>query len=282
MSRNESVVTGRWLSIKRFVKPSDAKNNIGANMKRTEINLIVDLLAAGSLLGMIATGLILRFPLPPGTNKSHELWGISRHGWGTLHFWLSATLLIILLVHIMLHWHWIVCVIGKRFGKTVSEVDSSKIGFFAAILVACALGLFLWLTYANVVPFNDSNDVSHSTPTTSQQQVSERSQKADAGKGTASQLFFKKDIAPLLERACLNCHGPSRAAGDFRVDRQQDWFAISNRGAFVVPGNSSESSIMEIVSGRRSDLPHPNRHVLPQDETAILKSWIDSGALWQE
>ena len=44
-------------------------------MKRTSLNLIVDVSAGILLLGMIATGYVLRFPLPKGTNKSHTLWG---------------------------------------------------------------------------------------------------------------------------------------------------------------------------------------------------------------
>ena len=44
-------------------------------MTRTTGNLVVDLVAAVGLLGMVATGYILYFPLPPGTNRSHTLWG---------------------------------------------------------------------------------------------------------------------------------------------------------------------------------------------------------------
>ena len=43
-------------------------------MNRTFRNLIVDLAAAFLFLGMMATGYILRFPLPPGTNKVMTLW----------------------------------------------------------------------------------------------------------------------------------------------------------------------------------------------------------------
>jgi hypothetical protein len=40
-------------------------------MNRSLLNLTVDLLAAACLLAMVATGYILRFPLPPGTNRTH-------------------------------------------------------------------------------------------------------------------------------------------------------------------------------------------------------------------
>lgn len=51
-------------------------------MKRTTVNLLVDLLAATFFVGMMATGYVLWFPLPAGSNKSLSLWGLTRHEWG--------------------------------------------------------------------------------------------------------------------------------------------------------------------------------------------------------
>src|SRR5579875_927178 len=83
-------------------------------MKRTALNLLIDALAAICFLGMIATGYVLRFPLPPGTNKSLSLWGLSRHQWGGVHFWISLGLLAVLLTHLALHWQWVVTVVGRQ------------------------------------------------------------------------------------------------------------------------------------------------------------------------
>ena len=58
-------------------------------MKRFLDNLFVDLLSAALMVGMAATGYILRFPLPPGTNKSLSLWGLTRHQWGAVHTWIG-------------------------------------------------------------------------------------------------------------------------------------------------------------------------------------------------
>ncbi|MEO8615533.1 MAG: hypothetical protein ABI600_10355 [Luteolibacter sp.] len=53
-------------------------------MNRSHPNLVVDLLAAVALLAMIATGDILRFPLPPTINRTHELWGMTWHDWALI------------------------------------------------------------------------------------------------------------------------------------------------------------------------------------------------------
>jgi len=51
-------------------------------MNKATLNLIIDVAAAILFLAMIVTGFILRFPLPPGTNKSLMLWSLTRHEWG--------------------------------------------------------------------------------------------------------------------------------------------------------------------------------------------------------
>jgi hypothetical protein len=55
-------------------------------MKQLVDNLLIDLIAAGLMVGMMATGYVLCFPLPPGSNKDLTLWGLTRHRWGDVHF----------------------------------------------------------------------------------------------------------------------------------------------------------------------------------------------------
>ena len=68
-------------------------------MSRGPLNLLIDMLAGACLLTTVATGYVLRFPLPPGTNRTHELWGLSRHEWGAIHSWASLGLLLVLIIH---------------------------------------------------------------------------------------------------------------------------------------------------------------------------------------
>lgn len=98
-------------------------------MKRILDNLHIDLIAAALLVAMVATGYILRFPLPPGTNKSLSLWGLTRHQWGAVHFGISLGLLVLVVVHVCLHWQWIVVSVKRRFGRTASPpVHHSRAG----------------------------------------------------------------------------------------------------------------------------------------------------------
>jgi hypothetical protein len=115
------------------------------------LNIIIDLVAMLLFLGMIATGYLLRFPLPPGTNKTLTLWGLSRHQWGDVHFWISLGLLAVLLIHLALHWNWIVTVIGKRCHLIKTSQPSLVRSAIWTIVVFSGLCIsFGWLAQRNV------------------------------------------------------------------------------------------------------------------------------------
>ena len=64
-------------------------------MRRNTLNFLVDALTLLAIFVMIATGLVIRFILPPGTGGGHGgagllLWGMGRHDWGDVHFWTSV------------------------------------------------------------------------------------------------------------------------------------------------------------------------------------------------
>lgn len=83
-------------------------------MKRQGVNFIVDTLALAGLVFLIATGLLLRFVLPPGSGKALSVWGLTRHEWGDIHFYIAVFIVAILSLHLALHWRWIICAIQNK------------------------------------------------------------------------------------------------------------------------------------------------------------------------
>lgn len=97
-------------------------------MRRTTLNFIVDVIALVDLLLLAATGAILRWVLPPGSGGGHgygfrrgrapgavkELLGLGRHDWGDIHFVLALLFVLLILIHLYLHWTWI-----KTCGKSI-------------------------------------------------------------------------------------------------------------------------------------------------------------------
>jgi hypothetical protein len=93
-------------------------------MKRTTLNFIVDSAAFLDLLGLAFTGFIMKYILPPGTGGRgrmfrggrgagdvgeaiKELWSMTRHEWGDIHFYLAVLFVVLMVAHIILHWNWI-------------------------------------------------------------------------------------------------------------------------------------------------------------------------------
>lgn len=93
--------------------------------RKTRLNFIIDALAFTAGIFLFSTGCILRFVLIPGSGGMHGaghgvhasersvtlLWGLTRHQWGSIHFWIAIAFLVLLSLHIFLHWNWIRCVV---------------------------------------------------------------------------------------------------------------------------------------------------------------------------
>jgi hypothetical protein len=246
-------------------------------MNRTIANIIIDIVAAFLFLGMIATGYILRFPLPPGSNRTLSLWGYTRHQWGDVHFWISIGLLAVLVVHLVLHWNWIVTVVGKRCHLVKTAHPSLvRSGILTGGIVILAITLFAWTAQNSVKEsarprrgknMAQSNLVKESLDTTQVQSNID-----------PLTIEFWKDVYPIFEKNCLSCHGPQKQLANFRVDRSEDFFGKNGREPLVFPKQSSKSPLIAIVSGTRKDMPMADMHKLSEQDIVILKAWIDSGA----
>ena len=248
-------------------------------MNRTIANIIIDIVAAFLFLGMILTGYLLRFPLPPGSNKTLSLWGFTRHQWGDIHFWISLGLLVVLVIHLVLHWNWIVTVIGKRCHLVKTAHPSLvRSGILTSFIVILAITLFAWTAQNSVKEIARPMRSKHWSLT---RQYNESSA-SDQVQSVLDQerVVFWKDVYPIFENNCLPCHGPQKQLANFRVDRSEDFFGSKDRPPLVIPGQSSISPLIAIVSGVKKDMPMADRHKLSSQEVDLLKAWIDSGAEW--
>ena len=83
-------------------------------MKRRSMNSLVDALSFGAFVLLTATGVLIRYILPPGTGRFSTLWGLDRHEWGQIHFWIAVVLSGALAIHLFLHAGWVVCMVKGR------------------------------------------------------------------------------------------------------------------------------------------------------------------------
>jgi hypothetical protein len=81
----------------------------------------------------------MRYLLPPGSGHFSTIWGLDRHEWGTIHFWISALFFLILAFHLVLHWRWLVSVVtGRPREGSGLRVGLGIVGLVAVVALAMA------------------------------------------------------------------------------------------------------------------------------------------------
>lgn len=95
---------------------------------------------------------------------------------------------------------------------------------------------------------------------------------------------FTREIAPLLEEHCLECHGPDKQSGGTRYDLRESAFAGGDSGAIaIVPGKPDESEVIyRITSSDKDEQMPPKGNRLAAAEVDLLRQWIAAGAVWPE
>ncbi len=108
-------------------------------MKRTNVNFLVDALALVALVFLTATGALIRYVLPAGSGNTRALWGLDRHGWGDVHLWIAVAFCVAMVVHLVLHWGWITCVVRwDTRGRSKGRVVLTLIAVIALLALAAA------------------------------------------------------------------------------------------------------------------------------------------------
>src|SRR5262245_31534983 len=96
-----------------------------------------------------------------------------------------------------------------------------------------------------------------------------------------TQIDFKRQIEPILERSCYQCHGPKKAAGQLRLDLKDAAMKGGISGAAIVPGAGKQSLLIKRILGEGGEARMPmGGDPLKLAEIALIRRWIDQGANW--
>lgn len=229
-------------------------------MNRLLINILTDLLAAVALTVMVATGIVIWFVLPPGTNRTHWLWGLLRHEWGAIHAAASAVLLAAVTLHIALHWRWLVTNLCKRAGLGGWAARHERLAGAAVVLVLVVpLGTFSLAAAMQARQLPQPLHAAAGAPV----------QGADnTWPGTV-----KLAAAAVFEARCAGCHGEARAAAGVRAATPDEILAMQNGVRWVAAGDPAASRLFEVIGPTGSAVAVPV-HQLEVGELAILREWI--------
>src|SRR5262245_1189032 len=92
---------------------------------------------------------------------------------------------------------------------------------------------------------------------------------------------FARDIQPILESACYQCHGPKKSHGQLRLDNGNLALKGGISGAAIIPGNAKGSLLIRRLLGEGGEarMPMGGDPLKPEQIELIIK-WIDQGAVW--
>ncbi len=97
-------------------------------------------------------------------------------------------------------------------------------------------------------------------------------------------INFTKDIAPILNKHCSECHSKKNREGGLRFVGRKDLFILNDSGnPAVVAGKSAKSELIHRIVTKDEDErmpPEDEGEQLSKTEVDLLKKWIDQGAVW--
>lgn len=99
----------------------------------------------------------------------------------------------------------------------------------------------------------------------------------------AATVDFARDVRPIFEKHCYECHGAEKQRNDYRLDMKAEAFRSGpDHPPNIVPGKSADSPLYRFVSGADKEVQMPPKTKLSESEIAVLKQWIDQGSVWPD
>ena len=97
----------------------------------------------------------------------------------------------------------------------------------------------------------------------------------------AAEVSFAKDIRPLLETSCVQCHGKGKTKGGLSVETREALLKGGDSGPAAVPGKGGESLLVKLVVSVDPDevMPKKGSKWTPA-QVAMLRAWVDQGMPW--
>jgi len=118
-------------------------------VKRSAVNFLIDVLTFLVFFAKVWTGFLIHYVLPPGGGRGHALtlWGMNRHDYGKAHFYLALAMIILIVVHLWLHWSWVCSVLSNMVGASrPKRIRRAIYGVTLSLIIGLGtVGSLLWV-----------------------------------------------------------------------------------------------------------------------------------------
>ena len=101
--------------------------------------------------------------------------------------------------------------------------------------------------------------------------------------GCSQPVSYSKDIVPIMEKNCLECHragGKGYEKSGLSMESHAAFMKGTKFGAVIEPGSSVTSTLVILIEHKADptiDMPH-GKAQLPGKDIELIKTWIDEGA----
>jgi hypothetical protein len=100
---------------------------------------------------------------------------------------------------------------------------------------------------------------------------------APAAVDTEPPVSYVKDIRPILETSCVECHNEEDASSELIVTSVPLMLKGGKRGGAIAPGSPEDSLLIQFIKGlRRPQMPMDAD--LPAEQVVLIERWIKEGA----
>lgn len=95
---------------------------------------------------------------------------------------------------------------------------------------------------------------------------------------------FQKEILPLLQSRCVECHGPDKQKGKLRLDTLEAAVKGGKDGPAIKAGDAAGSPLIQRVSLPKDndDRMPPEGEPLTAEQIQLFTDWIADGAKWPD
>lgn len=98
------------------------------------------------------------------------------------------------------------------------------------------------------------------------------------------EIDFDKQIKPIFDSRCAECHGLTSREGGLRFTSRDDAMVELDSGEIaIVSGDPKSGSLVSRISSREpAEMMPPEGERLTREEIALIVKWIEEGAKWSE
>jgi len=98
--------------------------------------------------------------------------------------------------------------------------------------------------------------------------------------GAGEEVDYVSQVKPILVARCYACHSALRKKSGLRLDTAAAFVEGGDSGPAIVPGKSSESLVIDRISGGSGMRmpPEEDGAALTSEQIALIRKWIDEGA----